>query len=230
MRLHSYINEKSMGPEDLWQRITEKCKPYLRDWLPIVKKDKKLVSLYRGMRSTKSFGEKKVRTNRRPTDSDKKLHKLVDDALYDKFNIKGRSQTIFCTGNTTTANAFGEVFMIFPVGPYEILWSEKVRDLYISASTKFGYTWDEVMDGKITQHIRANKYRDTPAERKRTKKILLQQNLDASQKIMNTYKKGDLEGAIKSSSEIMVSCERYIYAASSYKYDYGTDFEEIIVK
>jgi len=55
---------------------------------------------------------------------------FIDDYFLDEYGHRFRSEAIFATGRYSTADGYGNVFVILPVGDYEILWSRQVKDLY----------------------------------------------------------------------------------------------------
>jgi len=46
-----------------------------------------------------------------------------------KFGIRFRSQSVFCTGDIKSALEYGKVAIIEPIGHFEICWSPKCYDL-----------------------------------------------------------------------------------------------------
>jgi len=87
----------------------------------------------------KVFGEKTIRKDRTPRDMPVNLHKWVDEWFHTKFGIKARSETIFCVSDGVSASNYGEPYLIFPIGEFDIIWSDKVVDLYNRAEVKH---WD----------------------------------------------------------------------------------------
>lgn len=62
------------------------------------------MNLYRGFKSIPEIGAiKKVRKDRKPRDLDINTHNKVDEYFYEKFGIKFRSQSLFCTGSINNA-------------------------------------------------------------------------------------------------------------------------------
>ena len=57
------------------------------------------------------------------------LHNRVDEYFSNKFGIRFRSQSVFCTGDYASALNYGEVAAIEPIGNFEICWSPKCYDL-----------------------------------------------------------------------------------------------------
>ncbi|WP_407305210.1 hypothetical protein [Acinetobacter sp.] len=94
--------------------------------------------LYRGMRSAVGekavvFSKKTPRTDRKPRNTDIRLHKIMDDWFNEKFGVKARSEAVFCTGDFIDALSYGAAYAIFPIGDFKFIWSEYINDLFIAA-------------------------------------------------------------------------------------------------
>lgn len=129
MKFYNYLNELYADYNTI--NIIEylkKCKPFINDW----KKAKSENFLYSGRKLSAKYIIKKVRQDRKSLDTPINLHRLVDDEFEKLFDIKARSQTLFCTPNMAMARRYGVPYYIFPVGKYEIIWSDSVGDLYSS--------------------------------------------------------------------------------------------------
>jgi hypothetical protein len=157
------------------------CMPFLNDlWKGGYSKGRSEL-LYSGRNESNPYIMKQIRQDRRPSDTSKEKHELFDRLFYEEFKIKGRSQCLFGTGDRMTAYG-ASTYMIFPMGKYKVLWSNKVRDLY-----KDPYT-DQIM----MKDYQTDEERD----------ILLRK------KIISTYKTGDIVKALQSKNEIMLSTNR----------------------
>lgn len=71
-----------------------------------------------------------VRKNRIPVDTPEPIHELVDNWMYKRFGEKFRSQSIFCTPYSSAARAYGDAYVILPIGNFSYLWSRKIADLF----------------------------------------------------------------------------------------------------
>lgn len=68
--------------------------------------------------------------DRPPKDLPQFLHQTMDKAMQEKFGIKGRSQTVFGTGDFSQANTYGYPVMLFPISPYKIIYSTVFDPFY----------------------------------------------------------------------------------------------------
>jgi len=115
-------------------------------------------------------------------------HKVVDDFLHDKLGIRGRSQAMFCIGQsekgTQKASQFGTPYIVFPIGDFKYVWSPEVFDIF--GQLHYKSEDPEEQKKEIETWLKGKKYRTT-----------------------------GLDQAVKSANEIMIDCETY-YVFSKY--------------
>ena len=137
MRLYNHLSENVRTFEEAVEMIQKHCKPFLKEWLPIFKKDNEAY-LYRGSTTmSNSYGTKTPRTDRIPRDTNTELSYDIDNAFYSKFKIKGRSETIFVTAKELDALSYGHLFMIFPMYNYKYLWSRIFKYIHYLTSSSY---------------------------------------------------------------------------------------------
>ena len=76
------------------------------------------------------FWKKTTRQDRYPKDMAQELHEYIDNFFQKKFRHKARSSSAFCQGDTDVADDYGQPWMVFPIGAYEVIWSPVVKDLF----------------------------------------------------------------------------------------------------
>jgi hypothetical protein len=209
MRFKRYINEgRNIGdnmivPNELMEvyqpfidDIFKNCKPFLKDWIPLYRHSKDF--LYRGMDyyNNAEYGKKKVRKNRIPSSTPLYDHDVFDEAFKKKFGWSARSNSIFCTFEESTADAYGDVYVVFPIGRYKALWSEEINDLTVDISSVFGYRYklDKV-------------YKNHPDRFKEE----TERNMNILDKVLNTYEVNNLRDASMTANEVMIKCKEYYY-------------------
>lgn len=187
MRFYSYLNEQSIDESNYLEVIEKKCHPFIDD----IRSANGY--LYTGRNSSKLIINRNVRKDRRPKDTPTLIHNISDKYFMEKFGVKARSSTIFCTGNMWTAADYGHPYIIFPVGKYEIIWSTKVKDFttYVTSEKNFKKY--------------AKKYKKVGTEEERDKQLnkFIEDTIDR-------YKTGNLKKAVKSENEVMLVCDEYI--------------------
>lgn len=115
---------ENLDQPDLIKFINDKCGPYLQanpKW--------KTNPLYRGMNYEDPYIIKQIRSNRKPLDTLPYLQKIYDDALSAGGIIAKRSNSIFCTGDKASANFYGLLYVVFPIGDFDFTYSATIRDL-----------------------------------------------------------------------------------------------------
>ena len=186
MRFYNYLNEYFYIENPKVISELKKCKPFINDLL----KCKPFSLLYSGRRTSENWFVKNVRKDRKPRDMKIEIHNILDEVFYEKFGIKARSQTIFTTPNYNQTKTYtgtaGSAYIIFPMGEYEIIWSDRIYDLY----------------GEIVGMY------------SKTKK-------DFSEFVGEYYQKGNLCNAIRSKTEIMLYCNRYVAIKASREFEYA---------
>ena len=224
MRFQRYIKEgrniskNMMIPDELMEvyqpfidGIFKDCKPFLRDWMPVYRRTKDF--LYRGMDyyDKAEYGKSKVRTNRRPSSTPLYDHQVFDEAFKKKFGWSVRSNSMFCSFEEMTADSYGDTYVVFPMGKYTSLWSEKVNDLTVDISSTFGYRYKT----DRTYKNNPDKFKEAS---ERNKKIL--------DDIINSYEVNNLMDAAMTTNEVMIKCKEYYYIYT--KSSMMDIFEEIL--
>ena len=106
-----------------------------RDCKPFLAKEKNLLS--RGLGSENDlFIEKQIRTDRRPKDTDPKMSKFFDEVFYELFRVKLRSEALFAIRQSGHSTEYGNAYIIFPQGKYDIFVSTSISDLYTDIAGK----------------------------------------------------------------------------------------------
>jgi hypothetical protein len=196
MKFKQYLNE-SVSVDQAIDMIKKKCAPFYKDFTRFPFEG----FLYSGRRSNSSdIIEKPIRTDRRPMDTKIDISAELDDMFYKKFKVKPRSSSLFCIADERDAATYGTPYVIFPVGQYKLIYSDRVGDLYTETQKRdIKYLW----------------HKDYPKA------------IKEMQKMVNTYKDGNIKGAIKSENEVMLLAKSYIgFNANLYAYDFMEIFDK----
>lgn len=181
MRLKNFINENVLL-EDLAFKIKRDCKQFIKELERYNWDYKKF--LFRGLESTETWVYKKVRKNRRPTDTHIDFHNKFDEAFKAKFGIKLRSESVFCTTGAFPGEDFGYTHLIFPTGKYRLFQSEEITDLML-------YLENDMNIGNI-----------------RTSSSRIHE-IDFEDIVKYKYKEYKRIGQLKAYNEIMMVCDSY---------------------
>jgi len=227
MRYKQFLNEGyNPHAEELLkgvQVVYTHCMPFIKDLIKggfnyLTKADD---LLYSGRNENSSIIIKNVRNDRKPTDTDEDHHNIFDDILYKKFKVRSRSNAIFCTGNLMTAGDYGSsVYIIFPTGKYEVIWSDTIKDIYKSDAVRIIERWEQKYKTYRSKKIfhsnpveiddKLKKYPWNFFTLPKDNEFYMNMMKDLEKDFFSTYHKGDIMKAIDSNHEIMLTCKRYI--------------------
>lgn len=124
MRLYEVV-EPEEDPALVARVILTSCKPYLLE----SKFAETGATLKRGTFGKKNVEVKTVRTDRKPRDSAPWQHGLYTEILRRAGATANRHNSLFCTSNWMTAETFGSVHVIFPMGNIHYTYLDHVKDL-----------------------------------------------------------------------------------------------------
>lgn len=219
--LETKLNNNS-DIEDVVNFLNENCKPFMRDWTRLKGDERHPKGLFRGIRGNLFIVDKKQRKNRSPRDTPASTHELLDELFEKKFGIPLRSQSVFCIGSVNETEDYGDnVYLIIPVGNFEIYWSSEIGDLYADIIDGGPYeniddpdtwTWNDEWTDYLNELD--PEYNDMDYEyetwlEKRTEQWK-DEAFDYYSDVVKKYKKGDLKNAISSGNEIMLVTNQYI--------------------
>lgn len=180
------------------------CEPFLDEMRKLYPHKNGFQELYRGFPFYEIFGDfmktngKLITTNknRLPRDTSNTVHQIADDMFEDKFGWKARSQGVFATSDYTTALNYGgdqgEVFIFFPVGNYDFIYSGAIDD-FIEIDIDIRHKWKE---DKLEMSKEYNEVKE---------KFIREELWDNIQ----TYKDDNLKHAIETKHEIIFNCNEY---------------------
>ena len=194
-RFNNFITLKKDDEEEFnsifIENLKKECAPYLK-----MVKGKEL---YRGIEGEDSaYIKKKVRTNRKPKDTPIEIHEYLDKELHRRFGWYPRSNGMFATSNFGEADIFGEVFVVFPVGPVKYLWNTKTEDIYKWLSDLFRNMVDP------SWSIKRDWYRASKEQREDFMKTI-----SGKHSIIDNYTNKGLQNAIEKEHEIVFNCKEY---------------------
>lgn len=188
--------------------ILQRCKPFLEKFKESYTNGVRK-TLRRGMliQPEDTFTRIKAKKDRTPVNTKKVIHELVDDWFNDKFGIRARSQAFFCTSDTYQAQEYGFPFLVFPEGKFQIIHSDKVKDLFIQLTPGKLYHVYEKMNN-IQKDV---EYNDAVSLINNLSQDELRPVVYKAMESFN-YRMNDFEGALMSKNEIMVYCDYYYVA------------------
>lgn len=190
--------------------VESRCQPFLNAFSDAYSQGIKR-TLRRGLliHSQEDFLHIKVKKDRKPSLSSLRVHEAADDWFFDKFGIRARSQTIFCTSSLQMTKEYGVPHLVFPEGEFQTIHSPKVDDMFI-------YTGDYSIYRKYCDMYGEPEYLDMKREEfisqldEETFRTVLYAMLESYD-----YRLNDLSGALLSLNEVMVYCDNYFISQNN---------------
>jgi hypothetical protein len=192
------------------QYINTNCQPFLK----MMAKEGIKRPLYRGINA--DYGHevmiKKVRKNRRPTDTDTRLHNLLSAAFTSVFGWSARSQGVFATGHDHDAYSYGKVYAIFPIGNFKFIYSKNIGDLFSKYDAELSKIFTLTDNKFLSKEWKKAKRRDWDNDDSMTPylSVLRKYPIILKAFVKKYYTNKDLAKAIKSGSEISILCNKYV--------------------
>lgn len=181
------------------ETVIEECSEFFQ----AINGDPTTYKLYRGISGPPLRLQKKsIRTGRVPKDTPNELHEMYDRWFKENHGIAFRSNSIQATGSKIKAEDFGRLHVIFPTNGYKFIWSPDIRD----------FTDD--INPKVAAKL--NRIKENPAQygysEEDVKKWAVEDApywiVDEALSSVN-WKTTDIDQAIKSYSEIMITGDSY---------------------
>jgi hypothetical protein len=252
-KYNNYINEK-IKPFNRWNvdqvhlqpnqiieidKIFNECS----DYIDIVKDSRRL--LWRGLKKSEptqwddheTILELYPQQNRKPRDTPKQIHNILDNVLFEKFGWYPRSTGVFAFESINLVRQYGEPYMIFPVNGYKYIWSPDINDFYIIFTYNLAemVRWflkhgdinnkkevDEVYNqNKSSLNNKWLKSEDRITLKIWRKMMTKEWLTEKIKKMTTSYIDTDLKKLLKmkTSNEIMIKCDKY-YAITGDAYHY----------
>lgn len=186
-----FIQEQENDVGEIVEKIISDCQPFL----DAIDGEVNEYRMYRGIKSNEDFMKKKIRSNRKSSSTPSRVQEAIDDYFEEQFGIRYRSNSMFASGSSTTVHNYGNPYIVFPIGKYQILWSKQIEDLFM----------DLPRDLRLETNVE-----DLSEEQLKEKIYNFFNN--------SNYQEGNLKSAIKSENEIMITGKGY-YAISEEFFD-----------
>lgn len=217
MKFSNFLYEKE-NFDHLINSLKKECKPIL----DFYKKNNWKKLLFRGIPDySEEIEKRKVRKNRQPFDTDEEIHEILNEYFIKKFNLPLRSISLFCSGNWDMADAYGDVFIIFPTGKFDCYWSEKIQDLWKELTNGprgeryYVYShplWAQKEKWKFefkTRNSQFDSEKSISEYLKDEEKNWYEKKDKLFGTLVDKYQKGSIEKAINFNGELMIVCDEY---------------------
>jgi len=169
--------------EEAWNEIEKNVK---KDFLQSYKNTGKFIlRAVQNYPQDKIYFEKKRRSSRKPKDTKKAVHTILNKLFKEKFGWPSRNGVFTKSGGV---DKYGKSFIFFPIGNYKFVWSPYIDDLFTEIPT-------------MPFIIQSGKKVDKEKWAQKKRKTL--------NTLVNKYKDDNLESAIKSGNEISFKISKY---------------------
>jgi hypothetical protein len=243
MRLYEISGSQ---PQLVAKKAYQICNTIEKNCQPFLSSKPRGRFLYRGLGSStdlkKTFIQAKYPTNRMPKDSHACIHNLIIKAFHDLGFAANRDNSVFCySGSNTLCSStaiyrYGDAlnrYLVFPIGEFSITYSSLVSDL-VEVSEIEQLWMDEFSN--LTGLPVKNVY-DTFSEVDLFDTVKNNIYPEVKSIIKSLNYSSDVQGAMNSTSEIMVTGSEYYMLAlarfndePSWLDNYGTDEPIITVR
>jgi hypothetical protein len=216
MKLTSlYESNSDLSLEEAVKIFHDECKPFQKEIGFDGTFD--FETLKRGMKNKPKLFIGNVRPDRRPSDTPLPIHEFMDNWFYKKFGVKFRSNAMFVTKSRGSAQIYGDVYIVFPIGEFKYCYSSTIDDLYATIANK--------IESKLSSYyapLTKEKFNDFLSDDDNLKFAL-----DIVEKILteSKYVDNDLK-YVSYYPEIMINCKSYLAIKSDLYDDFIKLYQE----
>ena len=90
------------------------------------------IELFRGTEDTNDqFLYVEPHEFRNPLNSSHELTEVLNDIYEDIGSNVTRNNSVFTTTNIYEANSYGNLYLVFPIGDFDVLWNENIEDSFV---------------------------------------------------------------------------------------------------
>ena len=186
MKFQNYLIEDNKSLAYYTKKIQVECKPFIKE----IKGAAGTLTRHDVKHGLDPAWKKITRKDRRPLDTPKQFHDMIDNWFNKNFGWKSRSSGLFCWG--TPFPLLASDWMVFPAGNFKYIWSPKITDLYGHVEFIFDMA-----------KAKARKHDDLQSEMEPA----IKEAWKEMKKEFSKYTNKNLKKAVVSRKEIMVDCD-----------------------
>ena len=148
---NSKVNGRPVKMDNLFKALAKNCKEIIKVYKELNRNDfSRGKFLFRGIRSSDDALYGKPFDARKPKDSNRDLHELVNGTINSLGFTANRENSMFVTGDRSQASGYGNsLYIMFPVDGFTFTWSQTVKDLVLDSSKR-----RDMMNQDAIQQIR----------------------------------------------------------------------------
>jgi hypothetical protein len=148
---NSKVNDRPVKMNNLFKALAKNCKEIIKVYKELNRNEfSRGKFLYRGIRSSDDALYGKPFDARKPKDSNRDLHELVNGTINKLGFTANRENSMFVTGDRSQASGYGNsLYIMFPIDGFTFTWSQTVKDLVLDSSKR-----RDMMNQDAIQQIR----------------------------------------------------------------------------
>ncbi len=148
---NSKVNGRPVKMDNLFKALAKNCKEIIKVYKELNRNDfSRGRFLYRGIRSSDDALYGKPFDARKPKDSNRDLHELVNGTINNLGLPANRENSMFVTGDRGQASGYGNsLYIMFPIDGFTFTWSQTVKDLVLDSSKR-----QDLLDKEVISKIR----------------------------------------------------------------------------
>lgn len=137
--------------DNVFKAIAKNCKQIIKVYKELNRNSfNKQRFMYRGIRSSSDALYGKPFDARKPKDSNRDLHELVNGTIKNLGFEANRENAMFMTGDRSQASGYGNsLYVMFPVDGFTYTWSQEEKDLVLDNSKRM-----QLIDREVASQIR----------------------------------------------------------------------------
>lgn len=146
----SKVNDRPVKMDNLFKALAKNCKEIIKVYKELNRNNfDREKFLFRGIRSSDDALYGKPFESRKPKDSNRDLHELVNGTIKQLGFEANRENAMFVTGDRSQASGYGNsLYIMFPVDGFTFTWSRTVKDLILDSSKRI-----DMLDKDVVRKI-----------------------------------------------------------------------------
>ncbi len=148
----SKVNDRPVKMDNLFKALAKNCKEIIKVYKELNRNSfEREKFLFRGIKSSDDALYGKPFESRKPKDSNRDLHELVNGTINSLGLTANRENAMFVTGDRSQASGYGNsLYIMFPVDGFTFTWSRTVKDLILDSGKRL-----EMMDKEVLNQIKS---------------------------------------------------------------------------
>jgi transcription antitermination factor NusG len=148
----SKVDGRPVKMNNLFKALAKNCKEIIKVYKELNKNNfDRQKFLFRGIKSSDDALYGKPFEARKPKDSNRDLHELVNGAINSLGLTANRENAMFVTGDRSQASGYGNsLYILFPLDGFTFTWSRTVKDLILDSNKR-----RDMFDQEVVKQIRS---------------------------------------------------------------------------